>query len=177
MNIRQALQAEHSKAQIQRIVDYIGEDAASFDELMQVYFEGPAQLTQRAAWAMQFCARKHPPLVTPYLPRMLAFLRGEVHDAVKRNTFRLLEEVPLPEPLWGEIADLAFACLQDPKTAVAIRCFAMSVLYRIVQQVPELGHELRLVIEANMPYGEKAFLARGRKILRLLDRQRDAGFR
>ena len=98
---------------------------------------------------MQLCTRKHPHLIEPYLPQMLDKLKEEdIHIAVKRNVFRLMEELALPEELWGEITALCYEALNDPKEANAVRVFSMSVLCRIVEYVPELKRELQLVIEA-----------------------------
>ena len=44
MNIRQALQAEHSKPQTMKIVTYIGADKNRFAELMKIFFAGEYRL-------------------------------------------------------------------------------------------------------------------------------------
>ena len=58
MDIRQALTAEHSKRQTMAIVEFIGDDARRFAELMKIVFAGEYRLTQRAAWPMNYCAER-----------------------------------------------------------------------------------------------------------------------
>ncbi len=40
MNIREALEAEHSKRQTMAIVEYVGSDAGRFRELMDIFLSG-----------------------------------------------------------------------------------------------------------------------------------------
>lgn len=84
MDIRQALQSEHSKQQTAAIVEYIGDDAARFAELMKIFFAGEYRLTQRAAWPMNYCAEQHSQLIQPYLPKLLKCLdRDDMHFALR----------------------------------------------------------------------------------------------
>jgi hypothetical protein len=52
MDLLAALTEEHSKAQCNKIVAYIGNDKKKFAELMKLFFEGEYRITQRAAWPM-----------------------------------------------------------------------------------------------------------------------------
>src|SRR5262245_63428700 len=102
MNIRQALMERHSRRQTMAIVEYIGDDARRFAELMKLFFAGEYRLTQRAAGIMNYCAERRPELIKPYLPKLLDCLkRDDMHDAVKRNVVRLLQYVELPRRLMG----------------------------------------------------------------------------
>ena len=65
MDIRQALTAEHSKRQTIAIVEFIGDDARRFAELMKIFFAGEYRLTQRAAWTLNSCAERRPELIRP----------------------------------------------------------------------------------------------------------------
>ncbi len=47
--IKTLLLAEHSKAQTDKILAYIGNDSARFDELMQLFFHDEYRVVQRAA--------------------------------------------------------------------------------------------------------------------------------
>jgi hypothetical protein len=92
MDIRQALMDEHSKPQTMAIVEFIGDDARRFADLMKIFFAGEYRLTQRSAWPMNYCAERSPELIRPYLPKLLDCLeRDDMHDAVKRNILRLLQ--------------------------------------------------------------------------------------
>ena len=167
MDFRDALQKEHSRAQTIKIADYVGFNRARFKELVEVYLAGPYRITQRAAWPLSLCVERHPRLIRPHLPRILRLARGaNVHDAVKRNTMRLLQFVDIPARLSGNVADLCFGFLQNRKEAIAIRVFSMSVLAKLSEKEPDLRNELRLLIDAELPYASPAFRSRAARTLK-----------
>jgi hypothetical protein len=168
MDIKSALQEEHSKVLTMRIVQYIGTSHERFKELMALFLGKDNRLSQRASWAVGFCGLAHPELIYPHLKQMIANLDNPVHNAIKRNTVRILAELDIPEDLLGKIADVCFRLLDDPKEAVAIRVFSMSVCFNITKREPELANELRLIIEDHYPHGSAGFKSRSRKILKEL---------
>lgn len=169
MDIKTALEEKHSKAQMVRIRDYIGDDTARFDELIQLFLHSEYRITQRASWAMMHCADAYPELITPYLAIFFKNLRQEgLHDSIKRNTLRVLQDVDLPEHIMGEAADICFEYLANPQESVAIRAHSMSVLWNICKKEPDLANELKLVIEEFMPYGSAGFKSKGAKILKAI---------
>jgi hypothetical protein len=168
MDLKAELLSEHSKRQTMKIVSYIGNDNDLFKVLMDLFFKGPYRVTQRAAWVVGCCADNEPGLIIPYLEPLLKNLQGNVHDAVKRNTVRLLENVDIPGDLLGIAAHTCFRFLNSADEAVAVRVYSMSVLLNICKKEPELKEELRLCIESQLPYASAAFTSRGQKILKKL---------
>lgn len=168
MNIREALMAEHSKKQADHIARYVAINPEALDELMECFFADQYRLCQRAAWPVGKLADTNPDLLLPYLPKMLSNLEHPIHDAVIRNTVRILQSITIPEDLIGEVYDICFHYLQDPKYAVAIRVFAMTVLTNIALRFPELKEELIPIIEHHQPYGSAGFQSRARKELKRL---------
>jgi hypothetical protein len=166
MDIRQALMAEHSKRQTMAIVEFIGDDAQRFAELMKIFFAGEYRLTQRAAWPMNSCAERHPALIHPYLPKLLDCLeRDDMHDAVKRNVTRLLQYIEIPKRLAGKVYAQCVDLIDDADQPVAVRAFALSVAARIAKSEPDLLNELRLVVRKHLPHTTVAFQKRAREIL------------
>ena len=49
---------------------------------------------------------------------------------------------------------------------MAVKVFAMSVLSQLVDGVPELSQELRIIIEDQLPYASAGFISRARKVLK-----------
>ena len=168
MDIKTELLAEHSKTQAQKITTYIGSSQKRFDELMHLFLEEEYRVTQRAAWVVLFAVEAHPNLLKKHLKKVVENLSNPVNDAVKRNTLRILQFWELPEDLQGIAAEICFGFLDDPKEAVAIRVFSMTVLYNICVKEPELANELRLVIEDHLPHGTAGFKSRGKKTLKAL---------
>lgn len=172
------LLAEHSKAQTMRLTQWVGYDADRLAVLMEIFLNDPPHqplpegrgyaymFTQRSAWALRYVGEKAPEIMQPWLPRLVENLRRPgLHDAIKRNTLTVIEYLDVPESLEGDLADLCFGYLADPKEAIAIRCTSMSILEKICKRIPELKAELRLLLEDHFEHSTAGFKSRARKIL------------
>ncbi len=156
MNIRDALLAEHSKSQTMKIVRYIDGDPVKFRQLMNLFLGDTYRLSQRAAWAVNYCAEHHHDLVKPYFSKLVEQLeRDDVHVAVKRNVARMLQFVDIPPRLNGRVFDACYNLVDDPHQPVAVRVFSLTVAAKIARKSPELLDELRLVA-AKYPQGSTA---------------------
>ncbi|MGB0524209.1 MAG: hypothetical protein ACPGJS_14670 [Flammeovirgaceae bacterium] len=168
MNIADALLALASKEDAEQLAVYIGDDPTRFNALMDIFFGESYRLNQRAAWVMTHCTKNNQALITPYIERLVHNLKNDVHDAVKRNTVRLLQDYDVPDELLGELADVCFGFLASNKEPIAVKVFSMSVLANIVEKHPELKGELQVLIEDQLPYGSAGFKNRGKKVLEKL---------
>ncbi|MEQ8424829.1 MAG: hypothetical protein RIA63_08960 [Cyclobacteriaceae bacterium] len=169
MNLINELQKDFNKATCDKIVAYIGNDQKRFTELVRAFLGEPHRVTQRAAWPLSYCVKKHPEIIKPHLKKIIQNLKNpKIHDAVKRNTVRFLQFIEIPKPLHGAALDICFTFLQDPKEPIAIRVFSMTVLGNLTKEYPDLKNELITIIEDQMPYGSAGFVARGKKILKEL---------
>src|SRR5579871_552922 len=166
MNLKDALIEEHSKKQCDKIVRYIGDDKERFAELMKLFFESEYRITQRAAWPMSYCVRNHPELIKPYFSKLINNLSKKgIHDAVKRNTVRLLQDVEIPKKYHGKVMDICFSYIQSNETPVAIKAFSLTILQNLSKQYPDIIQELKLVIEERWEHETAAFRSRAKKIL------------
>ena len=170
MNLREAILKEHSKNQCSKIVAYIGDHQQRFDELAALFLHGGYRLAQRAVWPLSYCVAAHPHLVKKHLKKIIHNLKKPgIHNAVKRNTLRLLQETDIPESIQGELLDICFKYVADPKEAVAVKAFSLSILSRFTQQYPEIIPEIKLLIEDQLPHQTAAFASRAKKVLKELE--------
>ena len=166
MNIRDALLEVHSKAQAEKIVDYVGDDPKKFAELMRLFLGPVYRITQRAGWPVSYCIERHPGLVKPYFSQLLKQLeRVDVHVAVRRNVARLLQFVEIPKRYQGRVFDACYSLFDDPKEPVAVRVFAMTGAAQMAHNSPELMDELRLVAAKYPQASTAGFRARARRVL------------
>lgn len=167
-DLRTEILREHSKAQTLRIVQRIGDDPVAFDELVQLFLHDEKLVAQRAAWPLGYCLEAHPEWAQPYLADLLRNLKKPgIHDAVKRNTVRALQTVPVTEELAGEAAELLSHYIADPREPLAVRCFSMTAFFNLSKNEPDLLEELRLIIEdilANETAG--SLHARGKQVMK-----------
>ncbi|MFT3746396.1 MAG: hypothetical protein QM785_19150 [Pyrinomonadaceae bacterium] len=168
MNIREALLEVHSKAQAEKICDYVGDDPDRFAELMK-HMMGPVyRLSQRAAWPVSYCIERHPQLIAPYWGKLAEQLeREDAHVAVRRNVARLLQFVDIPKRYEGRIFDACFELFADVTQPVAVRCFSLSVAAKLAKDKPELLEELRLVAAQHPETATAGMRARFKNVLGL----------
>jgi hypothetical protein len=167
MNLKETILEEHSKKQCDKVVRYIGNDKKRFGELMKLFFKGEYRLTQRAAWPMSYCVGNHPELIQPYFKPLLDNLaKKDLHDAVKRNSVRLLQSVEIPKKYNGKLMNICFDFIQSNETASAIKVFSLTILQNLSKQYPEILPEIKLVIEERWEHETAAFRTKAEKILK-----------
>ena len=169
MDLQQLLKDEHSKKQTDRIVNYIGNDKDRFAQLIKIFFQGEYRITQRAAWPLSYCVRRHPELITPWFKPLLDNLaRKDIHVAVIRNTVRLLQDVSIPKRYQGRVMNICFDFIQSPETPIAVKAFSLTILSHLSADYPEIAGELKLIIDDQWEHATPAFRSRAKKILKRL---------
>jgi hypothetical protein len=172
MNLRETILAEHSKAQTNKIIRWVGQSQQRFDELLQLFLKDEYRVTQRAGWPLSYIGRKYPALVHKHLKKLINNLqKKDLHDAVKRNTVRLFEHIPILEKYHGDIMTICFDFIQSPEETVAVKAFSLAILGKLLPLYPDIANELKLVIEERWEHETAAFHSRARKILKALTPQ------
>ena len=166
MNLRQTILAEHSKANCNRIVKWVGDSQKRFDELFALFINDEYRVVQRAAWPLNYCVVAHPKLIQKHFTKLIKNLeKPGIHDSVKRNTIRLLQYITIPKRLHGQIMDICFKYVASPDEPVAIKAFSLTTLHNLSKFYPEIKNELKLLIEERWNYETIAFCSRAKKIL------------
>ncbi|NII28709.1 hypothetical protein HB364_26750 [Pseudoflavitalea sp. X16] len=167
MDLKAAILEQHSKAQTDRIVQYVGHDKKRFNELMKVFLTGDALIQQRAGWPLSYCAQENPSFVLPHLEKLLTLLKNpRVHNAVTRNIVRLLQDIKIPERYQGPVMNTCFEFIASPTQPAAVKAFSLTILEHLADDYPDIIPELKLIIEEQWPHETAAFHSRARKILK-----------
>lgn len=155
-----------SKEQALRIAEYAIFSTERFKDLMDCFLSKNIRLAQRAAWSVSWAAQKNPKIVQPHIGSLVNQLtRTDIHDAVIRNSLRVLEDLEIEEDCHGEVMSACFDFIQKLNTPIAIKAFSLNILYKLSKSYPEIKNELRTIIVQNMDYETPAFKSRARKIL------------
>jgi hypothetical protein len=171
MNLRETLLKEHSKANCMRIVKWVGDDQEKFDELFVLFLNDEYRVVQRAAWPVSYCVENHPGFIKKHFSKLIRNLeKPGLHDAVKRNSIRLMQYIEIPEKFHGRVMDICFRYISAPSEAAAVKAFSLVVLFNLTKIYPEILNELKLVVEERMPYETPAFLSHARKILKAAEK-------
>lgn len=163
MDIPRELRDENRKAQITRMVDWVGHDPGKFRLFLELMTGPDRRLAQRAAWVVGDCSERHPQLAVPHLPALLDNLaRPGLHDAVVRHTFRVLQFTQIPPRLEGRVFGLAMAALGGT-APVAAKAYALTVLKRLSKLHPAALTEVRALLGEIMPQASPGIRARVRR--------------
>ncbi len=166
-NLREAILKEHSKAQCISIVNWVGASQQRFDELFYLFLNDGYRVVQRAAWPVSYCVMAHPHFITKHWNSLITNLqKPNLHNAVKRNSIRLLQDIRIPKKYQGQIMNTCFNYVASPSEAVAVKAFSLTVLTNLTKQYPEIIPELILIIEDQLPNQTAAFKTRAKFFLK-----------
>jgi len=166
MNLTEEILKEHSKEQCKKIVEWVGYSEQSFDELFHLFLNGEYRVTQRAAWPMSYCVIAHPAFIKKNFTKLISNLqKPNLHNAIKRNTMRLLQHVDIPKKLQGQVMDICFNYVASPTEAVAVKAFSLTVLSNLATLYPEILPEIKLLVEEQLPHQTAAFKSRAKQFL------------
>ncbi len=169
MNLKEKILSEHTKTNREEIVNWIGSNQTRFDELVKLFLGNDKLITQRSGWPLSFAGIAHPEFIPKHLGKLVTNLKQkDLHDAVKRNTIRLLQEISIPEKYQGDVMNICFDFIISPTEKPAIKAFSLTVLENLSKEYPEIKQELKTVIEDRWDYETAAFHSRAKKILKNL---------
>lgn len=166
MELRETILAEHSKAQTNAIVKWVGNSQERFDALFHLFLTDEYRVVQRAAWPLSYCVIGHPQFIEKHFKELINNLHNpKLPGAVKRNTLRLLQHLEIPEEFHGEIMNLCFDYITSPDEPAAVKAFALTILQNLAQSYPEIKDEVKIIIEDRWEVESPAFRSRAKKFL------------
>ncbi len=166
MKLREQIIKEHSKANCATIVKWVGNSQQRFDELFALFLNDEYRVVQRAAWPMSYCVEAHPVFIRKHFSNLLKNLRKPgIHDAVKRNTMRLLQEMPIPPKFQGDLMNTCFDYILSPTEKAAVKAFSLTILGNLSKQYPEIIPEIKTIIEDRWDQETAAFRSRAKKLI------------
>ena len=166
MNLRDAILEKHSKTQTDKIVKWVGRSQERFDQLVNLFLNDESLVTQRAGWPLSYCVEKYPEVINKHFGKLLKNLqKKDLHDAVKRNTMRILQYTEIPKRYHGQVMNLCFTNIESPAEKVAVNAFSLSVLEKLLPLYPDIRNEIKLIIEERWDHETTAFHSRARKII------------
>lgn len=167
MNLRNTILLEHTKANCTYIINWIGNNQQRFNELFNLFLNDEYRVIQRAAWPLSYAVIAHPQFIQKHFAKLLKNLKQPgIHDAIKRNTIRLLSEIEIPKAYHGEIMNTCFNYITDPVEKPSVKAFSLTMLHRLSERYPEIVPELRTIIEDRWDFESAAFKSSAKKILK-----------
>jgi len=167
MKLREELLKAQSKANCNKLVQWVGSNQQRFDALFHLFLSDEYRVVQHAAWPLSYAVAAHPPLIKKHFSRLIKNLeKPGIHGAVKRNTIRLLQEIEIPKKYHGVVMDTCFKYIAVPGEAIAVKAFSLGVLEHLAKIYPEIIPEVKLLIEENYDRETPAFKSRAKRFLK-----------
>lgn len=118
------------------------------NELFSLCLEKDPLLSSRAMWVLGHCSRFHKERIKPFhIPLIENLKHSHLHNGVIRNTLGLFQTQPVPETHVSFMLDKCYHYLKNPSEAIAVRAFAMTIVYTISKPYSELLRELEIVLK------------------------------
>lgn len=147
----------------------IAENPTYLNELWDICISNEKH-SWRATWILDKVYDIAPDLVRLYLPQMIELVPSLTNESKLRQYLKLISLEPLPSNISGDFINYCFDVLISTTSTIAIKVYAMQILYNFSLQEPDLQNELALVIEEQMENGSAALYSRGRRILKVINK-------
>ncbi len=170
MNIKEALFFDRSRRNIDFMADELAWDVKNFGQLIEIVFED-SEYSMRAAWLMEACFKRNSNIIVPYLEKLIKYMGISKDQGVDRNITKILMVTAIPDDYAGLVWDSCYKWLFSATKAIAVRANAMTILYNISQDEPELKPELLASIEESMHEGSVGLKSRAKKLIKELKSQ------
>jgi hypothetical protein len=145
-------------------------DEQVFKDIYSLISSDEPRIAWRSCWIIDNADEKDPELLVPFIPDIVERLIATKNGSLKRHFTRILCRHEIPEELLGQVINRCFDLL-SPSEAVAVRVFAMQLLFNISQREPGLKKELAAVLESLTEEGGTAgFMNRAGKLIKALRR-------
>ena len=170
MNLQETILKQHSITQRDKVVNWVGVSPKRCEEVVNLMLGDDKVLAQQAAWAVSYCVEAHPFLIDRHVKMLIHNLSNtSAHDAVIRNTLRMLETRDVGEVYHGVLMDSCFNFLGSPTAAIAIKAFSMGILSKLAKKYPEIIPEIKLLIAEQLPNASAGLKSRTNIVLKQLD--------
>lgn len=160
----EVLKAFHKPAWI-ALAKLYGDRPDEIRVLFDFFLSDDLKVARTSAEIIRYIFDADPSIALPYIDRLIERLHSPAHDGIKRGIFRIFQRSTFTDDQAGKVVDLSFDYLQNRENPIAVRVFAMTTIYNISKDFPELYDELCNVITPNLDQESTGFQNRAGKIL------------
>jgi hypothetical protein len=169
-NLRELLLKGNSRSYTDFVAGIVEKRPELVAELWDIYLSAEEPVSRRAAWIIDTSSEYRPEWVEPFLDKLIACLGKFNHDGLKRHGLRMIARNSFPPGTEGLLMNSCFNWLLSAAESVAVKMYAMQILYRISANEPDILQELYDTIEFQMKDSTPGFRNIGSKMLHDIDR-------
>ena len=143
-----------------------------FPMLMDIALSGNSRLNWRASWAADKINEMIPGIAAGWIDHLIETLPRLEHSGKKRQFLKLISLYPIPEDSAGFLFDFCLEKLTSSNEDIAVRAYAMQIVYNISEMEPGLKEELLQILEDEKERNSSAGIeAKTKKLIRRLRKE------
>ena len=149
------------------------ENPAILNKIFEYSFSKDKKLSFHASWALSKTCDKYPEIIGPHLSDLIDGLDIIDTESVERSFLRaasLADLTSLDGKRQGRLADHCFASLRSGFSAIAVKAYAMEILYKLVLIYPDLVKEFSDTINMITGDGSAGIIAKGKIVLKRIEK-------
>lgn len=124
--------------------------------------------SNKAMWILSHCAELNFSRIKPFQVKLINHLKSKnLYSGVIRSILHIFQKQPVPKKQQSFMLDKCFEYIKNPSEAIAVRAFAIKVVFNISKSYPDLLNELALVLnQLNITEESAAIKARTKNTLK-----------
>lgn len=148
-------------------------DHGLLEEVLSLVLGVNQSLASRAGRVLQNFAEDNPDIVEGRICSLASGLNKVPTEQGRRTVLRLIMMFPhtIDQDAEGGLLDTCLELMRSPFEPIAVRYYAMHVVFNISRKYREIVPELIAVIEEMMPDASKGLANAGRKFLKILKKE------
>jgi len=161
---------DSSRKTIDIAVATIGKNPEMFKKVLDFAIEDKGAYSQRAGRVINLIAINHPEMIRPYMQDLVIKLPTFQTGGLKRSIIKTISErsFDFDDETMGTLIITCFGWVNDSQEEIAIKAYAMDILYGISHLHPDLKHELIATYEHLIPESSAGIKVRCEKYLKKL---------
>lgn len=171
MQLAEIIQSEMSRANVDFVKGLLLKEPALFEEVLELVLLNEEPLSRRAIWVLDDTSQDRPELMEGHLHRLFQALPEFEHDGLKRHSLRILSRYPIAEDMTLELMDRCFNYLLSRSESIAVKLYAIHILYAISEKETGIKPELAACLEFQVSEGSRGLKNIGSKVLSRLYRE------
>lgn len=167
-NLIEQISTQVSKANTLLIANHIIYHPTELSTLYHIIWNSKAEIQWRASWVLEQIFLTNPHLVNPYLEDMISRFETIKSNGVKRHISKILSLSQITDKVNGHFINTCFDWLISELIPVAVKVHCMQILFNVTIEYPDLKHELKTVLETQIPNNSVGFKSRAKKLIKTL---------
>ncbi len=132
---------------LNHLAELVQDDPAGFDFLWELAFGENETIAMRASAVMERIARKFPDTFESRQVEIIQAFKQDLPNGLARNLLKGLRYISYQEKNSGFLLNYCLDIIQSNQPAPAIKVYAMDIVWKIIQDYPELIVEFQIIME------------------------------